>query len=92
MVRSVRKEIGKVGSGPDTAEVAFGPSVSPDGSRLVLTRIVNGNVDVCFLELARGVVSRFTSDPANDVFPIWSPNGTLLVFSSSRKGGVYDLY
>jgi Tol biopolymer transport system component len=83
------QEIGKVG-GPDTLD-AFFPSLSRDDGRVALCRVVDGNVDVWLLELGRNVVSRFTSDAADDIVPIWSPDGTRIVFSSNRKG-VMDLY
>jgi Tol biopolymer transport system component len=35
--------------------------------------------------------SRFTFDPADDRYPIWSPDGTRVVFASNRNGP-YDLY
>jgi serine/threonine protein kinase len=86
------KEAGRVGSAPDTAEFALMPSISPDGSRLALTRSVAGNGDVWLLDVARGVVNRFTSDAANDVFPVWSPDGARVAFASTRKGGVHNLF
>ena len=30
--------------------------------------------------------SRFTFDPALDRFPVWSPDGSRIVFDSNRKG------
>ncbi len=36
-------------------------------------------------------MNRFTSDPADDVFPVWSPDGGRIVFSSNRSG-VHNLY
>jgi Tol biopolymer transport system component len=33
-----------------------------------------------------------TLDPADEQMPIWSPDGTRLVFTSSRKGAAADLY
>lgn len=62
------REIAKVGGGPDTADIVTMPSISPDGARLALLRSVTGNDDVWFLELARGVVNRFTSDPRTMCF------------------------
>jgi Tol biopolymer transport system component len=41
--------------------------------------------------LLRGIPSRFTKDPAPDTNPLWSPDGSRIVFSASR-GGVADLY
>jgi dipeptidyl aminopeptidase/acylaminoacyl peptidase len=49
------------------------------------------NVDIWVMDLARGVRTRFTFDAAADVFPVWSPDGSRIVFSSNRKGH-YDLY
>jgi hypothetical protein len=83
------KEIGKVG---DPSGSLISGSLSPDGRRVALTREVNANMDVWLLDLGRGVLTRFTSDAADDIFPIWSPDGDRLVFSSNRKGGVHDLY
>jgi eukaryotic-like serine/threonine-protein kinase len=83
------KEIGRVG-GPDSLD-AISPALSPDDRRVALFRVVNGSVDVWLLELGRSVATRFTSDAANDTGPLWSPDGTSIVFSSNRKG-VIDLY
>ena len=49
------------------------------------------NSDVWLYEIGRGVNTRFTFDPAVDWYPIWSPDGSKVVFSSNRKGR-YDLY
>jgi Tol biopolymer transport system component len=47
---------------------------------------------VWLLDLERdGLPTRFTFDPANDVAPVWSPDGSRVVFSSDRKGKL-DLY
>jgi Tol biopolymer transport system component len=58
-----------------------------------LQRFVDGNFDVWLVETERGSVTRFTSDPADDAHPAWSPDGKYIVFASSRKGvGHFDLY
>jgi Tol biopolymer transport system component len=41
--------------------------------------------------LSSGIPSRFTTDPAPDTNPLWSPDGGRIVFSSSREG-VRNLY
>ena len=82
------KEIGRVG---DPISAVLSPSFSPDARRVALFRAVSGNTDVWLLEMGRGVLSRFTFDAADDVFPIWSTDGSRIVFSSSRNGK-FDLY
>jgi dipeptidyl aminopeptidase/acylaminoacyl peptidase len=81
------KDIGKAGDRLS----ALGVELSPDGRRVALFQQVNQNFDVWLLELGRGVLSRFTFDPTPDGFPIWSPDGSRIVFSSNRKGP-YDLF
>ncbi len=66
-------------------------SLSPDGRRLATNRSVDGNTDVWIVDLARGVPSRITFDPASELQTIWSPDGSRLVLTSNRSG-VYDLY
>ena len=83
------KEIGTVGA-PDR-NMLISPSGSPDGGSLALLRRVNGNSDVWLLETRRGVLSRFTDHPGEDIFPIWSRDGSRIVFTSNRNG-TNDLY
>src|SRR4030095_14750811 len=83
------KEVGKIGE-PDTAG-PLNPSLSPFGRSVALQRTLNGNTDIWLLETGRGVRNRLTSDAALDFFPIWSWDGSRIVFSSSRRG-VVDLY
>jgi Tol biopolymer transport system component len=76
------KEIARVA----TPEVATqnNPELSPDGARLAVQRSVDGNADVWLLDLKRGMFQRLTDDPAIDAFPVWSPDGQRLVFTSNR--------
>ena len=73
---------------PPDENAMTSPSLSPDGRRVALGRNVQGtNTDVWLIDLGRnGVATRFTFDPATDVSPVWSPDGTQVVFRSIRKG------
>jgi Tol biopolymer transport system component len=44
------------------------------------------------IDLARGFETRLTSHPANDYAPLWSPDGTQVIFSSDRDGPDAALY
>jgi len=43
------------------------------------------------IEVARGIATRLTSDPADDEDPRWAPDGMRIAFDSNRKGA-FDLY
>ncbi len=48
--------------------------------------------DIWVRDLARGVMTRLTFDPAADGLPVWSPDGKQIAFSSDREGGVFQIY
>ena len=69
------------------------PVISPDGQTLAVDRLdpQSGTYDVWEYDLARGSPSRLTFGARQDGYPVWSPDGTSLVFSSNRAGH-YQLY
>ena len=81
--------LGTVG---DSASYADTLRLSPDGKWVAATRYEGSNPsDIWLVELARGVASKFTFDPAADMSPIWSRDGSHIIFRSNR-GGHHDLY
>jgi len=83
------KEVGRVSA---TGQYS-GFSLSPDGKSVAvqIPDIRLGTSGIWLLDLARGVTMRVTSHPSNELFPVWSPGGDQLVFTSDRNGRE-DLY
>jgi Tol biopolymer transport system component len=81
--------LGKLG---DRAEYGR-PRISPDGKQVAIeiTDPRSKTDDIWIYDVASGIRSRFTFDAASDEWPLWSPDGSTLVFSSRRKGEM-DLY
>ena len=67
---------------------AYGhPRVSPDGTRVAVDITDGGTTDVWIWDLERETLTPLTFDPANDDFPLWTPDSAHVVFQSSRDGG-----
>ena len=83
------KRIGTLGERADYGDF----ELSPDGTRAAVSVLdaVRNTRDLWLYDVARGVGTRFTADPANELSPIWSPDGTTLVFDSNRRKSA-DLY
>lgn len=74
-------------------EIYSSAVISRDGKRIAMDMVdlQSRNVDLWLYEIARGIQTRFTFDPAAEVLPLWSPDGDRIIFSSNRKLH-YDLY
>ena len=69
-------------------------NLSPDGKRIAVTRQEAGaaGADIWVIDWQRaGVSTRLTFDPADDLNPVWSPDGLRVAFTSYRKGNA-DMY
>jgi Tol biopolymer transport system component len=67
--------------------------LASDGERATVSLLdrARRTRDIWFFDIARGLRTRFTFDPAEERASVWSPDGNSVVFNSSRKGR-YDLY
>jgi Tol biopolymer transport system component/C-terminal processing protease CtpA/Prc len=63
------------------------PAISPDGSTLVFT----SGGDLYRVPVEGGEAVALTLSDAWDGYPVWSPDGTWLAFSSDRQGNL-DVY
>lgn len=63
------------------------PAISPDGKTVAFTYMG----DIYTVPVAGGQAARLTASPAYDTAPVWSPDGSRIVFSSDREGSL-DLF
>ena len=82
---------GKVAGTFGPPGIYFNFRLSPDEKRIAFDRTEAGNQDIWVMDIARGVTSRFTFDPAPDNLALWSPDALRILYPNKRTG-VYDLY
>ena len=62
------------------------PAVSPDGRWIAYYRVVEGQRDIWVVSADGVSPAPFTTDPAFDIQPGWSRDGSKLAFTSDRDG------
>ena len=67
------------------------PRISPDGTRVALASL-DEEQDLWIWDLRRAMLTRQTVDPGQDWFPVWTPDGRRIVFSSNRGGHQFNIW
>jgi Tol biopolymer transport system component len=80
------RPLGKVG---DRSE-AYCPEISPDGRRAALVLGDPAN-DIWVVELDRGIRSRLTTGAVATPAPVWSPDGSEILYTSQSQSGSFSL-
>ena len=82
--------MGSIGQEGDYTDLRLSPDDKQVATSLVDPR--TGNPDIWLTDLARGSTSRFTAGPALNNAPAWSPDGSRLVFRTTRRGGAVEFF
>jgi len=71
------------------------PTLSPDGKKLAVAirgESSNAETDLWLYDFGRQTWSRFTFGPTTERAPVWSPDGSRIVFTSVGPDTVLDVY
>lgn len=70
----------------------FDPDVSPSGESIVFSSTQHAQTSDIYVKSSRSrVTTQLTNDPAQDVMPKFSPDGSRIAFASNRSGN-WDIF
>jgi eukaryotic-like serine/threonine-protein kinase len=70
----------------------YNPAFSPDGKRLALEIVDGKRRDIWVYEWERDALTRLTFAGGSNRFPVWTPDGQRIVYSSQEKSGALNLW
>ncbi len=73
------------------------PRISPDGMKVAIYFVSGSNQDIWVWDFVRETMSRLTTSEANDLTPLWTPDGRKIAFCSMREaaaanGGIGGIF
>jgi len=68
------------------------PAFSPDGKRLALEINEGRRSDIWLYEWDRDTLTRLTFGGETNRYPVWTPDGERIVYSSLEKDGTFNLW
>jgi serine/threonine protein kinase/Tol biopolymer transport system component len=81
------KVLGTVGEPGDYG----GMALSPDGTEVAVSRKSGKGANIWLLDTDHGAATRLTFGVTSDTYPVWSADGSRIIFTSDRDGA-YNLY
>jgi eukaryotic-like serine/threonine-protein kinase len=77
---------------PDWVGEFGSPALSPDGTRLAVAVQGPTSMDIWVKQLDRGPSARLTLDGGRNDYPVWTPDGRSVTFTSDRASPSFDLW
>ena len=88
------RSLGALGESGNYMTSVSNQKLSSDGKRIAVAKLdpQTKTHDIYVIDIARNTSSRLTFDPREDLYPIWSADGSRIAWNSNRDGGISAIY